>query len=279
MLRESERERWQRDGCLVLESCISAMQVDSLKAMASSIIDDFDIDAHRTVFTTGDRDRGRDAYFMKSAEAVHCFLEEDAVDSEGVLIKPRELAINKIGHALHDLIPDFAEFCHSPVFAELFRDLGYTAPKLWQSMYIFKQPEIGGEVRWHQDASYLNCGDARLTGLWLALEDASLENGCLWVCPGAHDGPLREIYEVDHATGVGELRPLDETHWPTEKEAIPLEVSAGTLILFDGLMPHYSSMNRSPKSRQALTLHVTEADASWSRQNWLQRPNLPDFLL
>ncbi len=273
------QKQMQEQGYLILKNAVPDFQVEALIEAADSIVADFDIGANRSIFTTTDGDLGRDKYFMESAEAVHCFLEEDALDSAGELLKPRHQAINKIGHALHDITPVFTEFCRSDFISILFRQLGYIAPKLWQTMYIFKQPEIGGEVRWHQDSSYLNCGAARLTGFWLALEDATLDNGCLWLSPGGHHSPLREIYQVDHDSNEGALITLDDTPWPSEGEAVPAEVSRGTVILFDGFMPHYSSPNQSSRSRQALTLHVTEADAPWSADNWLQRRTLPDFLL
>ncbi|MFT5482745.1 MAG: phytanoyl-CoA hydroxylase [Halieaceae bacterium] len=279
MLDASQKDQFERQGYLVLPDVVSEADLESIRGSAAELIDAFDIDNNRSVFTTGDKDEGRDSYFLESAERVHCFLEEEALDEQGNLLKPKALAINKIGHAMHDLVPAFTHFCRLPIFAELFRDLGYTAPKLWQSMYIFKQPKIGGEVRWHQDASYLNCGNSRLTGLWLALEDAHQDNGCLWVNPGGHRSPLREIFQVQPGSDEGNLRALDPEPWPDHSEAVALEVSAGSLVLFDGFMPHYSSPNRSSQSRQAFTMHVTEVDAPWSAENWLQRRNLPDFLL
>jgi len=152
-------------------------------------------------------------------------------------------------------------------------------PVLWQSMYIFKQPRIGGEVRWHQDASYLITNPANVTGLWIAMEDAHKDNGCLWVQPGGHKGPLREIYEVVPGNSSGELKQLDDTPWPSLDKAVALEVAAGSVVVFHDHLPHYSSHNHSAQSRQALTLHVSEINANWSAKNWLQRPSLGYFTL
>ncbi|MBL8245528.1 MAG: phytanoyl-CoA dioxygenase family protein, partial [Rhodanobacteraceae bacterium] len=69
---------------------------------------------------------------------------------------------------------------------------------------------------------------------------------------------------------VDKLR-LDDTPWPTAEQAVPLEVPAGTLVCFHGLLPHYSAPNRSAISRHAYTLHVTSARTRWSPRNWLQR--------
>ena len=279
MLNAYQIKQYQNNGYLVLENTIPAGDISRIKAAALQIVDDFDIDKHRSVFTTSDRDSGRDDYFFNSAENVHCFLEEDALDEHGTLLKPARLAINKIGHAMHDLNPEFTSFCRLPVFGEVLRAIGYHAPLLWQTMYIFKQPHIGGEVRWHQDGSYLISDPATVTGIWVAIEDANRDNGCLWVQPGGHRSPLREIFQVDWAKREGRLTDLDDTPWPQMGEAIAVEVPAGSLVIFHDHMPHYSSQNLSEHSRHAFTLHVAEKASLWSGRNWLQRPALGDFKL
>jgi phytanoyl-CoA hydroxylase len=273
-IQHSARERFDRDGYLVLEGAIDTGSLEAIRGAAARIVDAFDPLRHRTVFSTKDRDRGRDRYFMESAEAVHCFLEEEAVDADGRLVQPKELAINKIGHALHDRVPEFGAFCRQPVLKEVLAQLGYVDPVLWQTMYIFKQPRIGGEVRWHQDASYLATEPATVTGIWVAVEDAHRDNGCLWVQPGGHRGPLREIYRVDRDTLEGRLTTLSGQPWPSADEAVAVEVPRGSLVVFSDHLPHYSSPNRSERSRQAFTMHFAEAASRWSADNWLQRPNL-----
>jgi phytanoyl-CoA hydroxylase len=278
MLSPDQIDRFQHQGFLALEGVFAADQLQKLQRAACAIVDDFDIDRHRSVFSTRDRDAGRDDYFFDSAEAVHCFLEEDALDDKGELICPKDLAINKIGHAMHDLLPEFTAFCRLPVIGEILRDIGLQSPLLWQTMYIFKQPSIGGEVRWHQDASYLITDPPAVTGVWVAIEDATRDNGCLWMQPGQHRSPLREIYEVDWEKREGRLSQLDDTPWACER-AVAVEAPAGSLVLFNDHMPHYSSPNRSERSRHAFTLHVAEASARWSRNNWLQRCQLRPFQL
>ena len=279
MLSKTQITQYQNNGYLVLEEAITKAEIESLKAAALQIVDEFDINRHRAVFTTSDRDSGRDDYFFDSAENVHCFLEEGALGSDGELLKPPRLAINKIGHAMHDLNPVFREFCRLPLFGQVLRDIGYRAPLLWQTMYIFKQPHIGGEVRWHQDGSYLISDPATVTGIWVAIEDANRNNGCLWVQPGGHRSPLREIYQVDWTKHEGVLTDVDKTPWPTADEAIAVEVPAGSVVIFHDHMPHYSSQNRSDFSRHAFTLHVAEKSSRWSGSNWLQRRSLGDFEL
>ncbi|MEM7611405.1 MAG: phytanoyl-CoA dioxygenase family protein [Pseudomonadota bacterium] len=279
MITDAQVASFKQQGFLVIEDAFDAQAIASVKQAALDIVDDFDIDANRTVFTTTDNDAGRDEYFFASAHDVHCFLEEGALDADGALIKPKELAINKIGHAMHDFDPAFEAFCQQPSIGEALRAIGYQSPVLQQTMYIFKQPGIGGEVRWHQDASYLISAAPGVTGIWVAIEDATRDNGCLWMQPGQHRSPLRELYEVDWDKREGTLRTLDDTPWCAGDIAVPMEVKAGSMVLFSDRMPHYSSQNTSDKSRHALTLHVAEQGAEWAEENWLQRGALKDFML
>ena len=276
---EKLEKQYLEQGYAVIEGVIPSAAINSIRSAASRIVEEFDINAHRSVFTTKDRDRGRDDYFMHSAEAVHCFLEADALDDDGNLTCTKERAINKIGHAMHDLVPEFTAFCRQPVFAQYLSAIGYQSPVLWQTMYIFKQAQIGGEVRWHQDASYLISEPASVVGFWIALEDAHRENGCLWVQAGGHRNPLREIYEVDHQSLTGTLRVLDDTPWPSVTDGIAVEVPAGSLVIFNDHMPHYSSQNRSDNSRHAFSMHFAEEGSNWPAKNWLQRPRLGHFRL
>ncbi|HMB60144.1 MAG TPA: phytanoyl-CoA dioxygenase family protein [Xanthomonadales bacterium] len=270
---------YRDSGFVVIENVFSESELASISDSAARIVNAFDADRHRSVFSTLHRDRDRDRYFVDSAEAIHCFLEEAAVDDQGKLLRPKSRAINKIGHALHDLDPAFRHFCRLPVISEVLKALEYRAPQLWQTMYIFKQPDIGGEVRWHQDASYLISEPASVIGLWVAVEDAHRDNGCLWMQPGGHHSPLRDLYVYDHETGQGELREVGTAPWPHQDEAIAVEVPAGSLVAFHGHMPHYSSQNHSQHSRQAFSMHFAEADSAWSESNWLQRCRLKPWMV
>ena len=131
----------------------------------------------------------------------------------------------------------------------------------------------GGEVVRHQDASFLATEPQSVIGFWFALEDATRENGCLWVEPGGHRGPLRERYV--NRDGRLTMEALDATPWPEAERTRALEVAAGTLVVFDGRLPHASGPNCSAQSRMAYTLHAVDAGAVYSPLNWLQRG--PEF--
>jgi phytanoyl-CoA hydroxylase len=278
-LSAAQISAFREQGFLVLEDAATPEQRAQLLQAIQRLQGAFDPSAHQSVFSTGDEDRGRDEVFFRSAERIEYFLEEDALDSSGTLTRPLDQAINKLGHALHDLDPTLGDFARQPLFAHALRDLGLQAPTLWQSMVIFKQPEIGGAVRWHQDASYLYTDPSSVVGAWLALEDATRENGCLLVQPGGHRSPLRERYRVDWNARSGRLETLDATPWPAADEGVALEVPAGSLVLFHDHLPHASAANRSSRRRTALTFHFADARSHWAEDNWLQRPTLPAFRL
>ena len=273
MLTAIQTEQWQRDGYVVLPGFKSAAALDEACARARAIVDAFEPGGSTSRFSTKDRSLVADAALLASADQVHCFFEEEALDEAGRLRVPKAESINKIGHAMHDRDPVFQRFSRGPALAGLAAALGLAQPQVWQSQLIFKQPRIGGEVGWHQDASFFVTMPHTVTTFWFALEDATLDNGCLWVQPGGHRGPLREQYVCERSNGGGQLqmRPLDATPWPQLADAVALPVAAGTLVVFHGMLPHCSQPNRSPRSRLAYTLHVTDGRAAYSPLNWLQR--------
>ena len=269
MLSQQQQKIFKDKGYLVLSEFFSIEQMQTLKTAALKIVDDFDPNSTRSVFSTKTADTNRDNYFLDSGDKVRCFFEEDAFSEDGELSQSKQLSINKIGHALHRLSADFAEFSQSQTIAEIAMDLGVVSPEIRQSMYIFKQPKIGGEIRWHQDATYFLTKPLSVVTFWLAIEDATLENGCLQVDKNGANFPLKEQFKR-YEDDTTELVSLEEIDWPPNDRAVPLEVKAGSLVVFNGLLPHFSAANRSAKSRHAFTLHITSASAEYSEYNWLR---------
>ena len=254
-------------GYAILPGAVSADLRDALLIRASELIDEFDPESHRSIFTTKEQERSSDAYFLDSANDVRFFFEEDAFDEQGGLRQPKHQSINKIGHAQHRLDHIYRAFSAELGVDSLARSAGVAQPLAIQSMHIFKQPRIGGEVGLHQDATFLYTNPISVVGLWFALEDATVENGCLWALPGAHRLGLERRYRR-HKEGFV-FDELASVQWP-ESEAVPLEVEAGTLIVLHGLLPHRSGPNTSDRSRQAYTLHFIDQGASYPEDNWLQ---------
>jgi phytanoyl-CoA hydroxylase len=269
MLTAAQRDAFARDGFLVIEGFRTGAQCASLRARIAELIGAFDPATVRTVFSTNDQGHARDRYFLESGGEIRFFLEAEALDADGRLTRPKGEALNKIGHALHDLDPVFEAFSRAPDVAAVARGLGLTAPVPVQSMYIFKPPFIGGEVTAHQDAAFLMTDPPSCLGFWFALENANETNGCLWAPPGGHREPLRQRFERrgDATTMVTlDPRPLPEDGY------VPLAVPQGALIVLHGRLPHRSGPNRSARSRHAYTLHLVDGRAGWSEANWLRRP-------
>lgn len=269
ILTAEQLNDYSRDGFLVLENFVSARICDRLRERALKLVAEFDPNGVRSIFSTHEQTRTSDDYFLESGDQIRFFFEEEAFDEHGRLRQSKEHSINKIGHALHELDAVFSRFSRTTELAALTGDLGYKEPLLIQSMYIFKQPNIGGEVTCHQDATFLYTEPMSTTGLWFALEDATVENGCLWAIPGGHHAGLKSRF-MRASEGGTRFLVLDQSAWPLD-QLIPLEVMKGTLIVLNGLLPHMSRTNRSPRSRHAYTLHVIEASSHYPEDNWLRK--------
>jgi phytanoyl-CoA hydroxylase len=268
-LNPEQIARYERDGFLVLENFVDDEACERLRARAEELVRDFDPKGLVSIFSTHEQTRASDDYFLESGDKIRFFFEENAFLPDGTLRQSKERSINKIGHALHDLDPVFDRFSRTAAIKQIVSDLGIVEPLLLQSMYIFKQPRIGGEVTCHQDATFLFTEPLRMIGLWFALEEATVENGCLWAIPGGHKLGLKSRFMRAEGGGT-RFEVFDNRPWPEEKLQ-PLEVRKGTVIVLDGLLPHLSRENTSAHSRHAYTLHVIDASAHYPKSNWLQR--------
>ncbi|CEG55841.1 phytanoyl-CoA dioxygenase family protein [Legionella fallonii] len=258
------------NGYLVLTDFFTKEVCDLLRERISILIKNNQETIPKTIFSSQTNEHAKKQYFLDSGDKIHYFFEAGAFDINGQNIRPFEQSINKIGHALHELDPVFRKYSRDERIKNISHQLGVKSLGLVQSMYIFKQPGIGAEVLCHQDSSYIFGQDSDPLGFWFALEDATLENGCLEVIPCPHTTPLKqrmfrrenEIY-FEH---------YDSTSWP-EEQSIPLPVEKGTLIVLHGRVPHKSKANFSNQSRHAYTLHLVDTTLPYPKSNWLQWSN------
>ncbi len=262
------------NGVAVFPDAFSSDDLAGFRAAVDRLVDEFDPAGVRTVFSTDDQSHARSEYFLTSGDKVRYFLEDEALDADGELVLNKRQALNKIGHAMHDVDPGVATFCRSEGFVRSAEAVGMADPHLLQSMIIFKNPQVGGEVSVHTDHTFLWTEPQSVIGFWVAIDDATVDNGCLWALPGGHHIPVKARFQRTPEGDATKMVVFDEEPYPSQGW-VPLEVDAGTLIALHGTLPHYSAPNHSTKPRLAFTLHCIEAAADYPATNWLQRPNLP----
>jgi phytanoyl-CoA hydroxylase len=176
-------------------------------------------------------------------------------------------------HMPHKVSPVFYQFLFYPPIVEVLRDLIGPNVKAMQSMLFVKPPHFPGQA-WHQDEYYIPTMDRSLAGVWVALDDADRENGCLWGIPGSHRGDLLPVidqppnkeYDSVGKTCIG----FDAS------SAIPFEVTVGSVIFFNGYLVHESRRNRSDRFRRALVNHYMSAE---SPLRWLGHEDYRDIVL
>ncbi|KMZ76392.1 Phytanoyl-CoA dioxygenase, putative, expressed [Zostera marina] len=271
ILSPEQLQFFDSQGYLVMESFASKEEVNWMMKRMDDLLEEFD-GSTSSVFSTKNQVKNSDDHFYNSAENISFFFEENAFADDGCLIQDKKLSINKVGHALHELDPVFRKFCCSNEIASLLFSLGHQRPVIMQSMYIFKQPGIGGEVVPHQDNSFLYTDPPTCKGLWLALEDATITNGCLWAIPGSHkDGLARKFIRDENGVHFDCPAP---TYDPND--FIPIEVKAGSMVVLHGDVVHKSFENHSTKSRHALSFHAVDTEnCKWSSDNWIKRKTEP----
>ncbi|KAL9179295.1 hypothetical protein ACHAXT_008585 [Thalassiosira profunda] len=308
-------------GFIFLPGFADSAEVQSMKdQMAELVENEWQPSSQPTeVFRTDEKQvqaQGRSDYFLDSASKCHFFAEKDAAEENGELKEEyrsnKLTALNKAGHGMHTQPGAFRDYTQSTKVADLLRELGWMDPVVPQSMYIFKQARIGGEVTSHQDSTFLYTTPRQTCiGLWLALDDATLENGCLWVRPGSHKESVRRqfVRNPEHfgeslqyngdggdstqpqmifrqlgdrdsnITWEGALPekslPMPECAGLHEAGFVPVPCKAGDLLAFCGELDHLSLPNFSSMARHTFQLHCIEgkdAGVEWAKENWLQYP-------
>ena len=232
----TRKDAFERDGYLVLERALGAAEFDDLAAEATRIC------------------RGELGAIPGVEPA-----EANASDDE---VLSRYLCI----HHPHKVSRIAASYLAHPAIVEVLVELIGPNVKCMQSMLFIKSSGKPGQA-WHQDEDYIPTRDRSLTAAWIALDDATVENGCLWVIPGSHrHGILWAMKENDDP----EFDCNDESYgFPyADDDGVPVEVSAGSVVFFNGYLLHRSLRNRATSGyRRSLVNHYMSAESllPWRR--------------
>jgi ectoine hydroxylase-related dioxygenase (phytanoyl-CoA dioxygenase family) len=223
-------EEYQRDGFLVLDDVLEPEELKALRRESVSLC-------------RGERGS------VGGLEAPTANMSDDDVVRRVLCI-----------HFPHKLSPLMSELLALPRIVGVLTQLIGPDVKAMQSMLFLKAAGKPGQA-WHQDEYFIPTRDRSLTAAWIALDDATTENGCLWVLPGSHRRgviyPEREIDDTRFDCST------EAYHFPYEdSEAIPVEVPAGGAIIFDGYLLHRSLPNVAKRGlRRAIANHYMSAQS------------------
>ncbi|XP_003737161.1 phytanoyl-CoA dioxygenase domain-containing protein 1 [Galendromus occidentalis] len=269
---QSYLEQFDKEGCVVIPNFLSRAELQSIKDEVDRIVSALDVSHKKTAFkTTDDQVDWHDKYFLDSADRISYFFEADAIDHEGNLTVPRDLSLNKMGHALHWDSEVFKKISFKDEVKSVVKSLNFVEPAIIQSMYIFKHPRVGAEVTAHTDCTFLHNEPCKLVGLWFAVENVTLENGCLSYIPGSHKSETVTRRMVRRGDDSNRLEFIGDQREFAAEEFVPVPVEAGGLVLIHGKVVHKSERNLSSYPRPAYTFHVIDMHESvYSPDNWLQ---------
>lgn len=227
---EAHLDQYRRDGFLAIESAFNAAECEEARAGLSDLI------------------LGRVPSFTCIEFEAHARSRLDQLSLE-----QRELAVRKIMD-FTAFEPRLRAIAEHPRLRRLLSRLLGDEPQRFQDMALVKPPH-GREKPWHQDHAYFDYPlGTPIVGVWIALDPATVANGCMHVLPGRHTGgPVvhfkRRDWQICDTDIVG--RPC---------MAVPLR--PGGLMVFDGLLPHGTPDNHSAQRRRALQFHYAPAGVS-----------------
>jgi chlorinating enzyme len=221
-------DQFARDGFVVLDGALSPGEVGKLRAEAVRICRG----------ELGDIDGGRAA--------------EEALSDDEVM--RRYLCI----HYPHKLSELMLATMHHPTVVDVLTEVIGPDVKAMQSMLFIKAKGKPGQA-WHQDEFFIPTRDRSLTAAWIALDDATVENGCLWVIPGSHRrGVVYPNREHDDPRYDCTVESYDFPY--TDADAVPVEIPAGSVLIFNGYLLHKSLPNTAGRGyRRALVNHYMSA--------------------
>ncbi len=277
MISQADLLLYHEQGYIIIPDFASINECSALREHAAALVEAFDPTSEPGCLWNADLPMNHVSahFFRESLNKASIFFESSTILSNGLMHYDKMKTAIKIGHALHDCDPVFQSFTHSLRMNQLMQALGYKTPFIAQSRYFFKQPGLKGAVHPHQDSSVVYTEPLSCCALWIALENATIENGCLWIIPNSHhNGLLSRVMNEPSASDGRRFLKFANTPPSNDNLFVPLEVKIGSAILMNGELIHQSKENKSNVSRQAYAIHFFEGfkTHTYSHDNWLQRP-------
>jgi phytanoyl-CoA hydroxylase len=191
-------------------------------------------------------------------------LEFESGSQPGPVSGPeKELLIRKY-HDLGQADPFFWDHLRDPRLLGVLAGLIGPGAQLLQCMALVKPPAIGAAKDWHQDIAYFPLTPAAAIGVWIACDDADLENGCMQVVPGSHLTGVQE-----HEQGPTGWRLADRMVAARATDIVALPMAAGSALFFDSVLWHFTGHNSSARRRRAVQYHYVARDTRIAQERTL----------
>ncbi|MBI2300692.1 MAG: phytanoyl-CoA dioxygenase family protein [Armatimonadetes bacterium] len=225
IITQAQVEQYDRDGCLVVEGLVSPAEVEELRADAVRLC--------------------RGDYPCENLPPVAAGVSDEEATGRYLCL-----------HQVHHLSPVMLGGVKHAGIAGVLSQIISPDVKCMQSMLFLKPPGFPGQA-WHQDEIYIPTRDRSLCGAWIALDDATVENGCLWVLPGSQR--LGDLYPQHDHGRPEEFDFAQESYGFDDAAEVPVECGAGAVVFFNGYLLHRSRKNRSGRFRRVLVNHYMSA--------------------
>jgi phytanoyl-CoA hydroxylase len=252
------RLQWPSDselpGVIRLPGFLAPDMCDTLRAVASEIVSrSFRSGLPRVVFGGPEPNHDQNPLFLDSGSVARVFHEP--VETSHVDWETYRSSVARIGHGLHVAVPEVQAIARDHRLSSQLGALGYTTPAVVESLFLMKSAHAG-QLHVHVDHTFLWTDPPTVTLLWLALEDADPQNGCLYVDPR---GPL-SFSELRMRRSGNDARIFGASSvQPAFDELVALPATKGDLLMVDGLLAHASGPgNSESRTRDALALHVID---------------------
>ena len=221
---------YHENGYLIVENALSQAEIEDLRHEASTIC-------------RGERGALRNGFTHSPDET-----DEEVISRYLCIHFPHKISDYMRQHLAHPVIEDVLTKVIGP-------DV-----KCMQSMLFIKSAGKPGQA-WHQDEDFIPTRDRTLTGAWMALDDATVENGCLWVIPGSHKHGV--LWPQEQQNDPRFDCTIESYGFPyKDEDAIPVEVKAGAIVFFNGYLLHRSLPNNASSGhRRVLVNHYMSASS------------------